>query len=270
MATRTPEVAIVANEPVLYAAQDGVAVITLNRPAVLNSFNAPMLAAVLDSLHRAEHRGVLITGQGRAFSAGQDLAAIESDYHDSGGPDFVALLREQYHPVLRKIRDMPVPVIAAVNGVAAGAGMSLALACDLRLASDAARFTTAFSRIGFVPDAGMAYTLPRLVGYGRANWLLTRPEPIDAQTALAVGLVDEVIIAGEFADRALAFARQLACGPTRSYVLTRRLLDQGSNVGFDELLDLEAEIQAEAGATDDHRHAVAAFLQKRQPQFRGR
>ncbi len=258
-------------QSILYAAQDGVAVITLNRPEVLNAFNPEMLAALQSALLRAEReeRCALLIGSGRGFSSGQDLESIEDQYNN-GGPDFVALLREQYHPVLRTLRSLAIPVVAAVNGVAAGAGMSLALACDVRLASDVARFSTAFARIGLVPDGGMAYTLPRLVGAGRANWLLMRGDSIDAETALAIGLVDEVIIASEFPERSLAFAQKLAEGPTKAYVLTRHLLDQGSHVGFDELLDIEAESQAEAGATNDHRAAVAAFLQKRQPAFRGR
>ncbi len=260
------------DESVLYEAREGVAVITLNRPEVLNALTPVMLGALHEALHRAQddgQRAVLITGAGRGFSAGQDLASIQDQYA-TGGPDFVALLRENFHPVLRGIRGLKLPVIAAVNGVAAGAGMSLALACDLRIAADNARFATAFTKIGLVPDAGMAYTLPRLVGMGRASRLLLQAEPIDAQAALDMGLVDVVVPAAELATESFALAAKMAAGPTRAFVLTRRLLDSGVTNSFDHLLDLEADVQAEAGATEEHKAAVAAFLAKQPPSFKGK
>jgi 2-(1,2-epoxy-1,2-dihydrophenyl)acetyl-CoA isomerase len=261
-----------ANQPVLYEAHDGVAVITLNRPEVLNSFTREMLSILLASLRRAGDEGqraALITGAGRGFSAGQDLASIRPEY-DSGGPDLSRLLREHFHPVLRAIRSLQMPVIAAVNGVAAGAGMSLALACDLRIAADTARFATAFTRIGLVPDAGMAYTLPRLVGEGRAKVLLLQAEPVDAASALAMGLVDKVVAASDLMAEATSMAKTLAAGPTRGYVLTRQLLETAATSTFDQLLDAEAEVQQQAGSTEDHRAAVAAFIEKRQAEFKGR
>ena len=261
------------SEPsILYEAREGVGIVTLNRPEVLNAFTPDMLDLLHDTLHRAADEGqraILLTGAGRAFSAGQDLASIQDQYVD-GGPDFVSLLREHFHPVLRAIRMLDVPIIAAVNGVAAGAGMSVALACDIRIAAENARFATAFTKIGLVPDAGMAHTLPRLVGFGRANWMLMQADPVDAATALSIGLVDRVVAADVFATEAFALARQFAAGPTRAYALTRQLLDSAATTSFDHLLDLEADVQAAAGATEDHRAAVAAFLAKRPPTFHGR
>jgi 2-(1,2-epoxy-1,2-dihydrophenyl)acetyl-CoA isomerase len=263
----------VGEDSVLYEAREGVAVITLNRPEVLNAFTPAMLHALHESLHRAQSEGqraVLLSGAGRGFSAGQDLASIQGDYANGGAPDFVALLREHFHPVLRGIRSIPMPVVAAVNGVAAGAGMSVALACDIRIAADNARFATAFMKIGLVPDAGMAYTLPRLVGAGRANWLLLQADPLDAVTALDWGLVDKVVPAADLADEAFAFARKLAAGPTQAFALTRSLVDSAATTSFDHLLDIEADAQAAAGATEDHKSAVAAFLAKQPPAFKGR
>ena len=258
--------------PILYEARDGVATVTLNRPEVLNAFTPEMLDLLHETIHRAAEEGqraILLTGAGRGFSAGQDLASIKDQYAD-GGPDFVSLLREHFHPVLRALRMVELPVIAAVNGVAAGAGMSVALACDVRIASANARFATAFTKIGLVPDAGMAHTLPRLVGYGRAGWMLLQGEPVDAATALSIGLVSRVVEGDALASEAWALAQQMAAGPTRAYVLTRQLLDSAASTSFDHLLDIEAEVQAAAGATEDHRAAVAAFLAKQAPTFRGR
>jgi 2-(1,2-epoxy-1,2-dihydrophenyl)acetyl-CoA isomerase len=170
----------VPDESILYSTGDGLATITLNRPEVLNAFTPEMLGSLHEALKRAvddRQRAILLTGAGRGFSAGQDLASIKDDY-DHGGPDFHSLLADSFHPVIRFIRRVEMPVVAAVNGVAAGAGMSLALACDVRFASDSARFATAFTRIGLVPDCGMAYTLPRLVGAGRASFLLLSGEQL--------------------------------------------------------------------------------------------
>jgi 2-(1,2-epoxy-1,2-dihydrophenyl)acetyl-CoA isomerase len=199
-----------------------------------------------------------------------DLASIQPAYADGGNPDFVALLSDNFYPVLREIISFRGPVVAAVNGVAAGAGMSIALACDLRIAGDSARFVTAFTNIGLVPDCGMAYTLPRLVGAGKALELMLLSEPLGAQGALAVGLVTRVIPAGELAEAAFALARKLAAGPTVAYRKTRDLMLAGERTGFESLLELEAQAQAEAGGTDDHKGAVAAFLEKRPPTFSGR
>ena len=259
-------------ESVLYEAREGVAVITLNRPEVLNAFTPEMLQQLHWALHRAPDEGqraILLTGAGRGFSAGQDLASIQDEYV-SGTPDFVALLRENFHPVLRGLKAVEVPVVCAVNGVAAGAGMSVSLACDVRIAADNAKFATAFTRLGLVPDAGMAYTLPRLIGAGRASYLLLSGETLDAATALQIGLVDRVVPAADLMSEAFEFARKLASGPTRAYWLTRGLLEDGVDSTFDRLLDLEADVQQAVGETEDHRAAVSAFLEKRPPEFKGR
>jgi 2-(1,2-epoxy-1,2-dihydrophenyl)acetyl-CoA isomerase len=167
------------------------------------------------------------------------------------------------------MRSLEMPVIAGVNGVAAGAGMALALACDLRVASEAARFATAFTRIGLVPDCGMAHTLPRLIGAGRAANLLVTGDQVDAATALAWGMVDRTFPTESFAADAQAFAAGIAAGPTRAYVLTRRLLEESQGLPFNASLDLEAGLQQEAAATRDHRGAVAAFLAKQPAAFEG-
>ena len=262
-----------ADSPVLYEADGAVAVVTLNRPEVLNALTPELLAALRAAVARAANEGrraLLLTGAGRGFSAGQDLASIQDGYTATSSPDLGVLLRETYHPLLTELRALPMPVITAVNGVAAGAGMALALAGDIRLAAANARFATAFTKIGLVPDAGLAYTLPRLIGAGRASALLITGDTVDAQTALAWGMVDRVFPAESFAADARAFAATVAAGATRAYVLTRELLDRAWELPYAALLGLEAELQQEAGNTADHRGAVAAFLAKQPASFEGR
>lgn len=249
-----------------------LSILTLNRPAVLNSFTPELLGELLAGLRQAVDggsRAIMVTGAGRGFCAGQDLASIQDQYA-TGGPDLAKLLREHFHPVFRFIRESPVPVMAAVNGVAAGAGFSLALACDMRIASSAARFATAFLKIGLVPDAGMAYTLPRLISTAKASALMLSGDQVDAPTALSLGIVDRVVDAGTFGPTARAIALELANGPTAAYGLTKRLLQQAEHASFDELLELEADAQGAAGYTADHAAAVSAFLEKRPPVFGGR
>lgn len=256
---------------ILYEPREGVAVITLNRPDVLNAVTPEALAALHAALVRAAtegQRAVLLTGAGRGFCAGMDLASIQHLYA-TGVPNFEALLRDSFHPVIRQVREMDQPMVCAINGVAAGAGLSLALACDVRIAADSARFATAFTRIGLVPDCGMAATLPRLVGEGRARYLMLAAEPIDAQAALAIGLVDRVVPAADLAGQAFTVAKGFAAGPTRAYGLTKRLMDRALTSNFDELLAYEARLQQEAGETNDHRAAVDAFLKKQPAAFSG-
>jgi 2-(1,2-epoxy-1,2-dihydrophenyl)acetyl-CoA isomerase len=256
---------------VIYSSESDLATITLNRPDVLNAFTPELLAELHDALKRAiddRQRAILITGAGRGFCAGQDLASIKDDYAN-GGPDLFGLLVHSFHPVIRFIRNAPLPVIAAVNGVAAGAGFSLALACDIRLAAENARFATAFTRIGLVPDCGMAYALPRLAGPGRASYLLLSGEQIDAPTALASGIVDKVLPATDFLASARAFALDMASGPTRAFALTKKMLHQAESVSFDALLHEEAVAQQEISKTNDHRNAVASFLAKQPATFEG-
>jgi 2-(1,2-epoxy-1,2-dihydrophenyl)acetyl-CoA isomerase len=259
-------------EPVIYEARDGVAVITLNRPESLNAFTPAMLGALHEALARAAgegQRAILLTGTGRGFSSGMDLESVKADY-DSGAPDFLGLMHNHFHPVVRMLRAIEMPTVAGINGTAAGAGFSMALACDIRIAAEGARFATAFTRIGLVPDCGMAYTLPHLAGAGRASAMLMLAEPFDAQAALQWGVVDRVVPADGFAEAAFDLARRLAAGPTRAYVLTRRLLDTALTGSLEDTLEAEARLQAEAGSTEDHRNAVAAFLKKEQAVFTGR
>ncbi len=261
-----------AESPILYEAREGVAVITLNRPDVLNAFTPEMLGALASALRRAPvdgQRAILLTGAGRGFSAGMDLASIQHHYENGGSPDFVSLLNDNFYPVVRELASTAVPVVAAVNGVAAGAGMSLALACDLRVAADNARFVTAFTNIGLVPDCGMAYTLPRLVGEGRALELMLLSEPVGAEPALAIGLVNRVVPAGELGQAAFALAKKLAAGPTLAYRKTKDLVEAARTSDLPALLALEAKLQAEAGATQDHKGAVDAFLKKQPATFSG-
>jgi 2-(1,2-epoxy-1,2-dihydrophenyl)acetyl-CoA isomerase len=219
-------------------------------------------------------RAVVLTGAGKGFSAGQDLESIRGEYADGGTPDFKRLLADHHHRVVDGIRELPKPVIAAVNGVAAGAGLSFACACDMRIASDAARFTTAFTRIGLVPDGGLAFTLPRLVGMGRAMELFLLSDMVSAEEALQIGLVNRMVPHAELMNETHSLATRLAAGPTVAYGLVKTLLKEvmlGRREDvFENLLEMEANKQETAGKTEDHRRAVEAFLKKEQPTFSGR
>lgn len=259
---------------VLYSAADGVATITLNRPDVLNAFTDPMLDALGEALKQAERdpgaRCVMITGAGRGFSAGQDLGDVKRREQEAGhAVSFADHLREKYNPIIRRIRTMEKPILGAVNGVAAGAGASVALACDLRIMSDKASFVLAFSKVGLVPDSGMNYFLPTLLGYTRAFELAATGGRISAEQALAWGVVNRVVAADGFAEAALAWARELAQGPTRALGLTKRAMNRALVTSLDETLDYEAWLQELAGRSADHKEGVAAFLEKRSAQFKG-
>lgn len=253
-------------ETILYEVSDGVAVITLNRPDRLNAFSRQMhldLSACLREAARdPEVRALVVTGAGRAFCAGQDL-----DEFDHG--TVADLVRERYNPLILSLRRLEKPVVAAVNGVAAGAGMSLALACDLRIASDRASFTTAFARIGLVPDSGLSYFLPRLVGTGRAAELCLLGERVDARQALELGLVNRVVPEAEFPAAWRDWAGRLARGP-RSLGYMKQLLAHAPQATLEEQLEHEAWLQGLAGATEDAQEGVRAFREKREPRFRGR
>ena len=249
--------------------RDGaVLTITLNRASVLNALNAEVHAALRDALDLAappDVRAVVLTGAGRGFCVGQDLEEFRG-----GAPDVAQRLRERYHPVVIGLRELEKPVIAAVNGVAAGAGVSLACACDFRIASTDARFVPAFSGIGLVPDSGATAFLARLLGVERAFAWLVSNRPLHADEALELGLVDELVEPGELAQRVLERAQALAAGPTRALALTKRLLAEAPSTPLREQLEREAVAQAEAAATEDFREGVAAFLEKREPRFTGR
>ena len=248
--------------------RDGaVLTITLNRPDVLNAFNTDMhrgLAAALKDARDGGVRAVVLTGAGRGFCVGQDL----TEFREAPG-DIGSRLRGNYHPNIRAIRALEKPVIAAVNGAAAGAGMSLACACDLRIAADSATFVPAFINIGLIPDSGGSYFVTRLLGPARAFEWLASGKRLTAAEAHAWGLVSEVVETGALPSRAAELAAQLADLPTRGVGMTKRLLDHAVTATLDEQLEREAQLQAAARQTEDFKEGVAAFLEKRPPRFRG-
>ena len=245
-----------------------VLTITLNRPDVLNALNASThaaLAAALDDARADEVRAVVLTGAGRGFCVGQDL----TEFRESPG-DIGERLRTTYHPNVLAIRALEKPVIAAVNGPAAGAGLSLACACDVRIASDQASFVPAFIGIGLVPDSGSSYFVGRLVGSARAFEWMTMNRKLSAAEAHAWGLVHEVVEADRLASHAAEVANLYATLPTKAIGMSKRLFAHAQTATLEEQLELEAELQAAATQTEDFREGVAAFLEKRPPRFEGR
>jgi 2-(1,2-epoxy-1,2-dihydrophenyl)acetyl-CoA isomerase len=245
----------------------GVLTVTLNRPEVLNAFtketHKQLLAALKDA--RADDvRAVVLTGAGRGFCVGQDLKEFRE-----GADDVADRLRGNYHPTVLAIRGLEKPVIAAVNGTAAGAGLSIACACDLRIASDAATFVPAFVNVGLVPDCGGTFFVTRLLGYARAFEWMTSGRVLSAAEAHAWGLVSEVVEAGRLAERSAEVAAEYAARATRGVGMTKRLFDRALISTLDEQLELEAQLQAAAARSEDFREGVAAFLEKREPRFSG-
>lgn len=254
--------------PEVTTARDGnVLTITLNRPEVFNAFNRPMQAAIRSALEDAADpavRAVVVTGAGRAFCAGQDLREFEELPGSVG-----ETLEQTYHPNIRLIRSLEKPVIAAINGPVAGAGLSFASACDVRVASDAASFVPGFVGIGLVPDAGGTWFLQRLLGYARAFEWMSSNRRLSAGEALALGLVSEVLPAETFAEGVAEIAARWAAMPTRAVAMTKRLFEAAHTATLEEQLALEAESQDAAMSTADFAEGVAAFLEKRQPGFTG-
>ncbi|RDK08464.1 enoyl-CoA hydratase-related protein [Cupriavidus lacunae] len=255
---------------VLYQASEGVATLTLNRPDVLNAMNGDLMRDLREGVERAAGdasvRAVLLTGAGRGFCAGADLAARGKD----GITDSGTLLRERYHPLIMMLRQMPKPVITAVNGVAAGAGMSLALAGDVVLAGRSASFLQAFSKIGLIPDAGSTYFVPRYAGEMRARALAILAEKIDAEEAQRIGLVWKVHADDALQDEAGKLARHLATMPTMAYGMIKEALNQSFDNDLAAQLEVEATLQSRASRSEDCKEGVAAFIEKRKPQFKGR
>jgi 2-(1,2-epoxy-1,2-dihydrophenyl)acetyl-CoA isomerase len=248
--------------------EDAVLTITLNRPEVLNALNAAThkaLAAALKEGRADDVRAVVLTGAGRGFCVGQDL----TEFRESAG-DIGTRLRGNYHPNIKAIRALEKPVIAAVNGAAAGAGLSLACACDLRIASDQATFVPAFVNIGLIPDSGGTFFVTRLVGQARAFEWLSSGRRLSAAEAQQWGIVSEVVEGEALGRRAAEVATELAALPTRAIGMTKRLLDRAPAATLDDQLEWEAQLQAAATKTDDFREGVNAFLEKRPPDFHGR
>ena len=258
-----------ANETIIYDKQNGVAAITLNRPQALNAFVPQMNKEVLDALRDGERdkevRCFMITGAGRAFCAGQDLKGRTPEQKGSLG----ASLREKYNPMIRQIRAMEKIVIAAVNGVAAGAGCNFALACDLRVASEEAKFIQSFVRVGLAPDSGGSFILTRLVGLSKAMELLLLGDTVDAKEAQRIGLVARVFPAAEFAASARAIAEQVAKAP-RGIGLIKRAVNHANLPNVEADLEYEANLQEIAGRSSDYDEGVKAFLEKRTPMFTGK
>lgn len=258
-------------ETVLLDQRDGWAHVTLNRPDKLNAFDGRMhdeLRRALDAVAGAGHRALLLSGAGRAFSAGQDLA--DPDFPTGAEADLGVTLENRYNPLVRTIRALPMPVVAAVQGVAAGAGANIALACDIVIAGREARFIQAFARLGLVPDAGGTWTLARRLGEARALGLALTGEPLSGADAAAAGLIWKAVADTTVLDEAAALAERFARGPTRGYALTKRAIRAALVNDLDTQLDLERDLQREAGRTEDHREGVRAFLEKRSPVFEGR
>ncbi len=256
-------------ESLRYEAADAIATITLDRPDALNSLTVQLKNELLDAIRQAERdraiRAVILTGAGRAFCAGQDLRErLEPD-----AAPLAVEIRERYNPLVLAMRRLEKPIVGAINGVAAGAGAALALACDLRICAENASFVLAFGRVGLVPDSGTTWFLPRLVGPARAAQLALLNDPLSAEDAASWGLVARVVPPDRLLDEARAVAARLAESAPRALALTKRALNRSLEASLAAQLDYEAELQGIAGATADHAEGIAAFIEKRPPRFTG-
>ncbi len=254
-------------ETITYKQSKGVATITLNRPSAFNAFTEKMNKEIIKALKAAskddEVRSIVITGEGKAFCAGEDLAGVDEDTNHA---DF---LRNRYHPMMKAIKQTEKPIVAAVNGTAAGAGMSLALAADFRLVQPETKFVSAFMSIGLIPDSGFLYMLPRLIGYAKALEIAVLGKPITGEEAKELGLATEVIQSSEWEEKVAQFSEKLAAMPTQSISLVKRYMIDGMNSTFEDLLEKEAQAQRIAGQSYDHREGLEAFKEKRKPTFIG-
>jgi 2-(1,2-epoxy-1,2-dihydrophenyl)acetyl-CoA isomerase len=254
-------------ETIQYTVQNGVATLELSRPDKLNAFNSQMIYEIITAVKEASKdeqvRCLVFTGSGRGFCSGQDLEDVD-EYMDHG-----QVLREQYGPMMKQLMSFEKPIVAAVNGIAAGAGFSLALACDFRLASEKANFLNAFINIGLIPDSGNLYFLQNLVGYAKAAELSILGEKISAEKAFQLGLVTKVISTETWESEVNQFSEYLANLPTKAIGLIKRNLKLANNLSFDSYLEKEAEGQRIAGLTNDHQEGVQAFVEKRKPIFIG-
>lgn len=265
-------------EKVLLIDKDnGVATITLNRPDKLNAFNDELSFALQDGLKDCEKdnivKVIVITGAGRGFCSGQDLQARMESKADNDGKASTSLgesLKRRYNPIILKIRTMEKPIIASVNGVAAGAGASLAFACDFRIVSVNASFVQSFSKVGLVPDSGSTFLLPRLIGVTKAFELMLMAEKLGAQEALNLSLVNLVVEAEKLTEQTIDWAKKLAAGPTLAFALTKRALNKAVFPDLEELLDYETSLQEIAGRSEDFAEGVKAFVEKRTPTYKGK
>jgi 2-(1,2-epoxy-1,2-dihydrophenyl)acetyl-CoA isomerase len=261
------------SDVLLYDLTESVATVTLNRPDAMNALNTELKVALRDTLQQAAQdpdvRAVVLTGSGRAFCVGQDLA--EHAHNLEADPDAVwSTVPEHYTPIATVLATMPKPVVAAVNGAAAGAGAAFSLACDFRIAADTAKYTMAFSAVGLAADSGSSWSLPRLVGVAKAKELLMLPSTLTAGQALELGLVTDVVPGDELAGAARELAVRLAAGPTVAYGAIRQSLAFSAGHGLDESLEVEHQMMNRTGTTEDHVGAVRSFLAKEQPRFTGR
>ncbi len=255
---------------ILKQIQNGVAYVTLNRPEKFNSFNREMALALQQALDECEQddsvRCIYLTGTGKAFCAGQDLAEAT----DPEGPELEKIVREHYNPMILRLRRIEKPVVAAVNGVAAGAGASIALACDIVLANESASFVQAFSKIGLIPDSGGTFILPRLIGLQRAAALMMSAEKVSAAEAVEMGMIYKKYADDMFEVESRKFAAQLALMPTKALGMTKRLLNESFGNTLEQQLEREKDVQVEAGSTYDFKEGVSAFLEKRKAEFKGK
>jgi len=260
------------SDTVLVSTREGVATITLNRPDALNSFTIELKETLLEVVQQVAAdpaaRAVVLTGAGRGFSAGQDLRE-HAQALSTGDPSPLHTVEQHYNPLCLAVATMPKPVIAAVNGIAAGAGASLTFAADFRIAADGAKFLLAFANVGLALDTGASWTLPRLIGHARATALALLAEPVGAPAALEMGLVNAVVPDGQVQAAAFELAARLAAGPTAAYAAIKEQLFFAAAHPLAAALEKEGQLQNALGATTDHREATAAFLRKQEPVFRG-
>jgi 2-(1,2-epoxy-1,2-dihydrophenyl)acetyl-CoA isomerase len=249
---------------------NGVCQIKLNRPSVFNSFNQAMamdLQRTLDDCEKNDEvRAIVITGEGKAFCAGQDLAEAT----DPNGPELESIVREHYNPIIERIRNIEKPIIAAVNGVAAGAGANIALACDITIATESASFIQAFSKIGLIPDSGGTFFLPKIVGMQKALALMMTGDKVSATDAEAMNMIYKVVSDETFTEEVTTFAEKMAKMPTRGFGLTKKAVNASWTNSLTEQLKVEEVLQTEAGRTHDFSEGVNAFMEKRRPDFMGK
>lgn len=250
--------------------ENNVAWISLNRPEVFNSFNREMALQLQNTLDdcaaNSNVRALVITGNGKAFCAGQDLKEVTDPELN---PGFRKILEEHYNPIIQKIRTIEKPIIAAVNGVAAGAGANIALACDIVVATEQASFIQAFSKIGLVPDSAGTFFLPRLIGFQKASALMMLGDKVSAPEALTIGMIYKIFPIAIFEDEVKTLAENLAQMPTKAIGLTKRLLNQSMSNNLEQQLKLESDLQIEASSSYDYNEGVTAFVEKRKPEFKG-